>query len=736
MQIRLRPAFAGVSLALALLAPAAPAGAQQQLTLERIFASGDFRSATLPAVQWMKDGRRFTYVEEGQGGGTDLVAEDARTGQKSVLVQGARLTVPGRAEPIEIEDYAWSEDERKLLVYTESQPVWRQNTKGLYYVYDLATGRVTPASTRPGWQQFAKLSPDGGRVAFVRDNDLYVTDLATGQETRLTSDGSETVINGTFDWVYEEELGVQDGWRWSPDGRRIAFWQIDQGAVQSFVWLNDTDSVYARPIQLRYPKAGAANPTARIGVIELATGQTRWMDTGAPSGDFYLARMEWAESPTELVIQRLNRHQDSLQVMLADAATGGTRVLFVDTDRAWVDVDDDLTFVNGGRQLLWTSERDGYNHVYLYNRDGTLARQLTRGPWDVVSIAGVDERAGRVYFTAYEDGPTQRQLYAVGLDGRGFRQLSEERGSHTVALSPGSPFYIDFYSNAATPTTIRLHEADDGDLVRVLEENEGLKQAVSQLAIRAPEFFSFRTSDGVELNGYMIKPADFDPAKKYPVLQYVYGGPGSQTVMDSWGGSRYLWHQHLAQRGYIVVSVDNRGTGGRGRDFKKVTYLNLGERETADQIEAARYLATLPYVDASRLGIWGWSYGGYMTANTMMTEGSPFKAGISVAPVTDWKLYDTIYTERFMRTPQENPEGYRRSAPAQKAANLKGDLLIIHGTGDDNVHFQNTIQLVDKLQAANKQFTFMAYPNRNHSIAGGRTLHLYTLMTSWLTSHL
>ena len=733
---RARPAAAALAFAAALLAPHAEARAQQErLTVDRIFTAGDFRLQSLPEAHWMNDGQRFTFIRE-NGDRTDLVAEDARTGETRVLVDGARLVAPGATAPIAIEAYEWSADERKLLIYTESQPVWRQNTRGKYYVFDLATQRLSPISTTPGWQQFAKLSPDATKVGFVRDNDLWVVDLASGRETRLTRDGSETIINGTFDWVYEEELGLQDGWRWSPDGQRVAFWRIDQGPVQTFTWLNDTDSAYSRPITLRYPKAGAPNPVARVGVFDLASGETRWMDTGADSS-VYLARMEWAASPTEVVIQRLNRHQNRLDVLLGDARTGQTRVLFSDTDAAWVEIDDDLTFVNGGRQMLFSSERDGWNHLYLYNRDGTVARQLTRGQWEVTSVYGVDESRGWVYFSSTEEGPEQRHLYRVRLDGRGgVEQLTTERGTHSITMTPGTPYFIDSHSTLASPPVITLRRTDGGAAVRTLVDNAQARARVRALAIRDPEFFSFRTSDGVELRGWMIKPANFDPNKKYPVLQYVYGGPGSQLVTDAWNASRYLWHQSLAQQGYIVVSVDNRGTGGRGAAFRKIGYQRLGEYEAKDQIEAARWLAAQPYVDPTRQGIWGWSYGGYSTAMAMMNEASPFKAGIAVAPVADWRLYDSIYSERFMRTPQENLAGYDRGSPVKNAAKLKGELLIVHGTGDDNVHFQNSVQLADALQAAGKQFDFMLYPNRNHSIAGGRSAHLYTLLTRWITENL
>lgn len=714
----------------------APATAAERLSVQRIFASPDFRLRFLPAVQWMADGQRYTFVQPNeQTRATDLVVEDARSGARRVLVEGARLVPPGATQPIEIEGYDWNAGETRLLIFTNTQPVWRYNTKGTYYVYDLQAQRLTPVSTRPGWQMFAKFSPDGGKVGFVRENNLFVTDLASGAETQLTHDGSATIVNGTTDWVYEEELDLRDAWRWSPDGRHIAFWRFDQSPIQSFTMLRETDSVYSRPITLPYPKAGEPNSLVKIGVVELAGGRTVWMDTGE-NPDVYLARMDWAASPNELLIQRMNRHQNRVDLLLTDAASGRSRVLFSETDSAWVDVDDDLTWLGSGRQFLWTSERDGHNHVYLYHRDGRLARQLTRGAWDVTRLVGIDERGGWLYFTSTEEGPEERQLYRVRLDGGGFRQVSSEPGTHAVQMSPAGGFYIDVYSRLGVPPVTRLHTAD-GQVVRTLVENERVAQNLRTAGAAMPEPFSFRTRDGVTLNGWMMKPAGFDAQKKYPVLMYVYGGPGSMTTQDAWGGSRQLWHQLLAQEGYLVVSIDNRGTGGRGRDFKKATYLNLGKWESHDQIEGARHLASLPFVDASRIGIWGWSYGGYMTLMSLLQGGDLFKAGVSVAPVTDWRLYDNIYTERFMRTPRENAEGYTQGAPVALADRLQSRLLLVHGTLDDNVHFQNSTQMVAALQKAGKQFDFMMYPDRNHSISGGTTsVHLYTLMTQWLKENL
>jgi dipeptidyl-peptidase-4 len=726
-----------LAVGLAALLAAAPAPAQQQtppsqLTVDRIF-SGEFRLQGLPAIQWLNDGQRYTFVDEDNG---DLMVEDAASGRREVLVAASALVPRGAAQPIAIEDYQWSKDERKLLVFTNSQRVWRENTRGKYYVWDLDRRTLTPITSQEGWEMFAKFSPDGSRVGFVRDNDLFVTDLAGGRETRLTTDGGEQIINGTFDWVYEEELGLQDGWRWSPDGQRIAFWRIDQSRVRTFHMIQETDSLYSQPVALRYPKAGTPNPTARIGVVGVNGGATTWMDTGNDP-EVLLARMEWAESPTEVVIQRTNRIQNRVDVLLADASTGRSRTLFTESDAAWVDVHDDFHWLDDGRHFLWSSERDGWNHLYVYNRDGSVARQLTRGPWEVTRVMGVDERGGWVYFGATEEGPAQRHVYRVRLNGRGgVEQLSREPGTHNATISPAGTYYLDSYSTLSTPTITRLHRANGAE-VRTLVDNAPVRQTLSRLAVNAPEFFTIRTQDGAELNAWMIKPADFDPSRKYPVLMYVYGGPGSQTVADSWGGSRYLWHQSMAQRGYIVVSVDNRGTGYRGRDFERAVYMKLGSYEAADQIEAAQWLAKQPYVDPARIGIWGWSYGGYSTAMAMTRPGAPFKAGIVVAPVADWGLYDTIYTERFMRTPQENAEGYRLGAPVTAVANLRGKLLLVHGTGDDNVHFQNSVRLADALQAAGKQFQFMAYPNRTHSISGGPTsAHLHTLMTEWILANL
>jgi len=729
MTIRFRSAAAGIS-AVAVLA-AAPVAAQQ-LTLERIFTSRDFSGGAF-YPQWSADGRSFVVVEaDPQTRASDVWTVGIDDGKRERLVQGARLVAEGQAQPVDVEDIVWSVDGRRALVYTNSQQVWRQRTKGTYYVWDAQAGRLTPVSRGEGWQQFAKLSPDGTRVGFVRGNNLFVVELATGRETQLTRDGGDNVINGTFDWVYEEELGVQDGWRWSPDGRRIAFWRLDQSRVPVQTWVNDTGR-YSVPVALHYPKPGEPNSQVKIGVVDVAGGETRWMDTG--EGE-YLARMSWAASPTELVIQRMNRAQNRIDVLLTDVGTGRSRTLFSDIDSAWVNVDDDLTLVRGGSQILWTSQREGYNQIYLYGRDGRLVRKLTPDAWDVTSVDRVDERGGWVYFTGTGGNAAERHLFRVRLDGGAVQKLTREPGTHSTSVSPDGRTFVDVYSRAATSPSSRLFRTD-GTLVRSLSDNQRVQANLAVAGVRQPEFFRIPTQGGAEMNAMMFRPAGFDPSKKYPVLFYVYGTPGAQTVADSWGGTRNLWHMLLAQKGYVVVSVDTRGTSNRGRAWEKTGYLSHGVTATDDLMTAARYMAAQPYVDAGRIGMWGWSGGGFTTGLSLARGGRLYKAGISVAPVTDWRLYDNIYSERFMGTPQANPAGYDSTSVLGHVAGITAEYLVVHGTADDNVHFQNSVQLATALQGVGKQFSFMMYPGKNHGISGAQTqLHLFTMMTNWLEKNL
>lgn len=701
------------------------------LTVHAIWGSREF-SSELVDVSWMKDGQAYTVIEADASGSTDLYRVDAVTGAKALVVRGGDLVPPG-GKPIAIEEYRFSADGSKLLIFTNSARVWRQNTKGTFFVWDLVRRRLAPVSAKPGYQQFAKFSPDGRLVGFVRDNNIYVADLATGAETAITTDGSENVINGTSDWVYEEELGLRDAFRWSPDGKRIAFWRLDQTAIRPFYLLNQ-DSLYPTLVPVRYPKTGTPNSEVRIGVADLTTGRTSWVDLG-PEKDIYVAAVDFADSPDEIWLTRLNRRQNRLDVLLADTKSGASRAIMTDVDSAWVDAHEPR-WINGGKQFLFESERDGYAQLYLFNRDGSLVRRVTPGGWDVLDLYGVDERTQVLYFTGAIDGPLGRPVLSIGLDGKGLARISAEPGSHAVEFDPGFRLYVDTYSRAGAPPVETLRRAD-GSLVRSLADNLVLVRKVDALRLRPPEFMTVPAADGVDLNAWIIKPRDFDPAKRYPVLLFVYGGPGSQTVTDAWGGAQYLWHQMLAQDGYLVASVDNRGTGARGARFRKVTYLHLGRYESADQLAAARWFRRQPFVSADRIGIWGWSYGGYMASRTMFLGAGLFKAALVVAPVTDWRLYDTIYTERYMRTPQENAAGYDESAPLTYADSLQGGFLLVHGTGDDNVHFQNSVRLVERLEAANKQFDMRIYPNKTHAIIGGNAReNLYGLFTAWLKKHL
>jgi dipeptidyl-peptidase-4 len=707
-----------------------PAPAQQDLTVERIYGGDDFDGQSV-SVRWMPDGRHWSTTDRDSLGRAELWQVEAETGRREKLVSAAELVRQGSTDPLPIEAYEFSSDGRRLLIFSESQQVWRARTKGRYYVFDFPTRRLIPVSGADGWQMFAKLSPDARQVAFVRDNDLYVTDLADGTERQLTSDGSETIINGTTDWVYEEELDLRDAFRWSPDGSRIAYWRFDQSPIRTY-WLVDDMPLYPELTGVRYPKAGEANSIVRVGSVELASGEITWFDIGDQE-EIYIGRMEWAASSDEVVIQRLNRHQSQLDVLLGDAATGETSLLFSERDEAWLNANNDLTWVGDGRAFTWTSDRDGFSHVYLYDRSGRMVRQLTRGSWDVTAFHGVDNEAQRIFFTAASESPLTRSVCSAPLDGGDMTPVAGGRGSHSALFSPDFGLFTDTYSSIGTPPVTRLRRVADGSEIRVLADNAELLQAVEALDLREPEFFTIEAEDGAVLNAWIIKPRDFDPGKSYPLLLYVYGGPGSQTVRDSWGGSRYLWHQMLVQDGILVASVDNRGTGARGREFTKQVYLRLGQLETADQLAAIRQLGDLPYVDASRIGIWGWSYGGYMALMTSLLGGSEIAAAIAGAPVTSWELYDTIYTERFMRTPQENPDGYSLGAPLSHAAGLQGDLLIIHGTADDNVHPQNTLRMVYELEHAGKQFDMRLYPGQRHGVRGPTlSVNLYQMMTEFL----
>lgn len=743
-----------------------PAG---RVTVERLFRTRDFASAPMPAVVWMKDGRSYLDMRPDPAGGVDIVRVDLVSGAVTELADAGTLLDPSGAR-IAAEGIALSPDERKALVFANSVPVWRTNTRGVYYVLDLESRRVTPlVGTQPpspspspdtlaapslarpvdrpdrvpGYviervkdpelQMFAKFSPDSRQVAFVKGNDLWVTELATGRSTRLTSDGSPNVINGTTDWVYEEELGIADAFRWSPDSRRIAYWRFDQSEVMAFPMVDELP-LYPTVETLRYPKSGTPNSRVKIGVIAATGGPTRWLEVGGDTGQ-YLARMDWLGADS-IWVQRLPRKQDRMDLLVLSAVSGAGRVAMTDRDQAYVDVND-VRWLEGGRRFLYLSDSSGWRQLYLHDRSGARLGQLTRDGVDVLDLVAVDESRGDVYVQVAAPDPTQRQLYRASLDGRRWEQVTTGHGTHTASIGPGARWMVDFHSTAASPTTAVLYELPSMRRARVLQDNARLAATVASLTIRPPEFFKLPMPDGTQLDAYRVVPADFDSTRRYPVLMYVYGGPASPTVNDAWGGTRYLWHQSLVQEGYVVVSVDNRGAAWRGRDFRKVTQHRLGLQESQDQIDAARWLGARSWVDASRIGIWGWSYGGYMTLMSTGRGGNVFRAGLSVAPVTDWRLYDTIYTERFMWLPAENEEGYRATSALNNVDGLTAQLLLVHGTGDDNVHPQNSYQMIQRLEELGKPFYMLLYPNRTHSISGGNTsFHLYTMFTKFIKENL
>jgi dipeptidyl-peptidase-4 len=571
-------------------------------------------------------------------------------------------------------------------------------------------------------------------------NNLYVEDLRTGQITQLTDDGSLTIINGTFDWVYEEELGLRDGWRWSPDGQRIAFWQLDAEGVRNFNMINDTDSLYSQVIPVQYPKAGETNSANRVGVVSADGGDITWFSMSGDSRNYYIARMEWAANSDQVVMQRLNRLQNTLDLVIGDVATGQIHSVLTERDEAWVETVDDFAWLDDGESFLWTSEKDGWNHAYIVSRDGATRRLLTPGEFDVISIVGVDTDEDWLYFIASPDNPTQRYLYRTPLDGQAqLERLSpvDQEGTHSYNVAPNFTWAFHTFHSFGTPPVTNLVSLPTHELIRPVVENTQLRERVAVLDRGPSDFFTVDIGEGVSLNGWMIKPPNFDSTRQYPILFYVYGGPGSQTVRDSWGGSTYLWHVMLSQEDVIVASIDNRGTGARGRDFRKIIYGQLGVVETHDQAAAARVLSARPYVDPDRVGIWGWSYGGFMSLNTLFQHGDVYSTAVVVAPVTHWKYYDTIYTERYNGLPQDNAEGYDKGSPLSYAEQMSGNLLVVHGGGDDNVHYQNTEVLVNSLVAANKQFRFMEYPNRTHGIfGGGASLHLRGLLTNYILEHL
>jgi len=703
---------------------------QKELTVELIQTNRDFFGKNLSGVQWFSGGEKFSFLKRDPAAKAAAIYEhDCKTGEEKILVSGNDLKLKPEDQPFAIQNYEWLPNE-KYLLFTGTLPARSLKTGGAFYIYEIAKKKFFELASSEKTQENARCSPDGEKLAFVRDNNVFVVDIQSQKETQLTFDGSATRLNGNFDWVYEEEFGIINGIEWSPDSKRIAFWQLDQSQVPE-LHIAKWDSLYLNFLDMRYPKAGTRGSFVKIGITEIASPKIIWVDLGEET-DIYIPRIKFTADANYLSLQRLNRLQNTLDLLFADAATGKTKTVFTETDSCWIDINDNLNFFKNKKYFTWTSGKDGFQHIYLFDYSGKQIKQLTKGNFEVDKILGIDETNKQIFFTSNERNTINSDLYSVNFESGARSRITEAKGWHSVNLSSNQKYFIDRYSNANLIGSSYLYNAS-GKKVRDLVVND--MSAFKDYNFSQVEFFRFKTTDGVELDASIIKPANFDPSKKYPVLVNNYSGPGSKTVMDLFG--RDLWFQLLAQKGYIVFALDNRGTGGRGELFKKMVYKNLGYWEVNDQIEGAKYLASLPYVDASRIGIWGWSYGGYMSALTLMKAADYFKAAVAVAPVTDWKFYDNIYTERYMSTPRLNPKGYESSSVIRSANQLKGKLLLIHGTADDNVHFENSAALVTKLIEENKQFQTMYYPEKNHSIYGGKTrLHLYQLMTEFILNNL
>ncbi len=702
-------------------------GQTEEITLEKLWIERYFNPQTITRGMSMEDGLHYTLITDN----TNIDKHRYDTGEFVERIFSTEgLIEDGQGNPLTIDTYSFGPGEDLLLVGVNQESIYRRSRRAEYYIWDTGKQELTPLSEGTT-QRLPDFSPDGSKVAFVRQNNIYIRELESGLEYPVTTDGRyNEIINGTTDWVYEEEFYLTKGFEWSPDGNYLAYLRFDESHVREFVMLKYGE-LYPEEYRFKYPKAGEENSHVTVHIFELETGRTVQVDTG-PETDQYIPRIAWTKDPEVLSLQRLNRHQNHLEILLAGADTGDSEVIYTETNQWFINITDDLTFLEDGRHFIITSEMSGYKHIYIYDMRSGDTRAVTQGNFDVQSYLGVDEEEGRVYYLAREESPLTNHLYSVNLDGSGKTRLTSGQGTHSPSFSKGFRYFINRFSTASSPPVYSIHESD-GSLVSILENNEELRERVDSHGFTEPEFFSFTTSDGVSLNAQMIRPPGFDPANEYPLLMYVYGGPGHQAVVDSWNPMNGVWFQMLAQMGYVVVTVDNRGTGGRGEEFRKMTYLQLGRYETEDQIEAARYLGSLDFIDASRIAIFGWSYGGYLSSLCLAKGADYFSAAIAVAPVTSWRFYDTIYTERYMRTPQENPDGYDDNSPINHVDKIRGSYLLVHGSADDNVHYQNTMEMTDALIEAGVDFELMIYPDHDHSIfTGPARLHLYRNMTNFL----
>ncbi len=714
-----------------LLCLLAPAWAQKNITLEDIWNKGTFRTASFAGFQGMKDGLHYAKFIENRLMAVPYIPSGEKD-TPTLIADFSRLIFEGKT--INAEDYTFSKDEQVLLISAASEQIYRNSSKSEFYVFYPQTGVIKKIFRDK--VMYATLSPDGSKVAFVYNNNLMIQNLSTGAVSQITNDGKPGfIINGAVDWVYEEEFSMSRGFEWSPDGSFIAYYRFDESAVKEF-GMDMYGSLYPERTQWKYPKAGEDNAKVDVYVYNLNYRYSMRCETGSER-DQYLPRIKWTGNSKVLSVQRLNRTQNHWELLYFNAETGTGQVVLEEISNTYIDISDDLYFLANGTQFLFTSDLSGYRHIWVYDTKTGKRKPITQGAWDLESLDGVDENKGLIYYSSYQISPLETHFYSIGIDGRKATCLTPEPGHHAITLLPGNKYYVDRHSTYTKPEVISL-VALGQQKKEILEQNRKLSETLSSFNLGKARFGTLNLANGTELHYWMMLPPDFDSTKKYPVLMHVYGGPGANTVNNRWSGANYLWHQMLTQKGYIVVSVDNRGTGHKGASFKKCTYLQLGKLEQEDQAEAAQWFSrNCSYVDTSRIGIWGWSFGGYLSSLCLSKSPEVFKMAIAVAPVTNWRYYDNIYTERYLRKPQDNRVGYDENSPVNYVSNIKGAYLIIHGTADDNVHFQNTAEMVKAMIEANVDFDAEFYPDKNHGIYGGNSrLHLYRRMTRFIEENL
>jgi dipeptidyl-peptidase-4 len=717
------------------------------ITLDRIFETKDFKGPEWGPASWLEDGTGYTVLEKSEAvtNVSEIVRVDPESGKRAILVAASNLVVQGEAEPLKIEDYACSKDGTKVLIFTNTKRVWRQETRGDYWVFDLKTRELKKLGGKaaPSTLMFAAFSPEGGSVAYVCQNNLFVQSLDTLKIRSLSKDGSDTIINGTSDWVYEEEFDLRNGFRWSPDGRHIAYWQFDSSGVRNNHLINNTDALYPTITTYAYPKVGETNSACRVGVVNADGGKTRWFRPSTDPRNHYIPRMEWSKDSKSVVFQQLNRLQNTNEVIQGSIRNNDMRTLLTDRDDAWVEVSGAWHWIDQGNRFLWLSERDGWQHIYAVSCTNQQSVLLTPGAFDVLSIAGVDEKLGCVYFIASPENATQRYLYRAPLDGSGVCERvspKDQPGTHGYDLSKDGQWAFHTYSRMDQPPRKELVRLPEHKVIRVLTDTTALCAKLAELKTCPTEFFRVDIGNDVQCDAWCIKPPNMDTTKKYPLLIHVYGEPASSTVTDKWGGDTYLWHCMLAQQGYVVMSIDTRGTNvPRGRSYRKSIYRQVGILASADQAAAVRQiLKDRPYLDPKRVGVWGWSGGGSMSLNAIFRYPELYRTAMAIAFVSNQRFYDTIYQERYMGLPVDNEEGFKNGSPITFAHQLKGNLLIAYGTGDDNCHYKNFETLVNELVKQNKQFSMMSYPNRTHAIKEGEntTRHLFSTLTRYLKENL